>query len=428
MKKNWRKITAALAMVVILIAVNACNFPGIDSLFLNPKVKIVTITEVSVTPESGSGDFTLSFTYTRERTGAVTISCSYVSPDKNTYGIISVEDANSMVAGSVTKTKNFAVVKTEDTAVPGVYTATCEDEYGLSMGTDIFTVGDDANADVSILDVKVAEGAKYHYALEMMYVIRIPNDVPFTCNYVAPSGGTFLIGNYTDTQHLDEPTTTSMYFSLTPREGTVEPGLYVATCKDDDLRTSKSTNFVVTEESTPTPTLTPTPRPSTLMGRITFTFGQMISDSTNGFGDITIIQGACVPDVVISSTGEITGICGYSGTVMGLLSEMDVDANVTGPVVQSGAMEFTYTVIAQGSNGWDLQPGETAADAQVWNNIAVWQVTFTGTGVFTNQTSASGNANISYSCDSGASNLYWCSSLNKMTYTGTVPWTFSAVP
>ena len=426
MNWNWRKNTTALMMLFILIVVNACNFPGVEQLFADPQIKYIDITEVSVTPESGSGDFTLTFSYMRKRTGSVSISCNYVAPDGNTYGILAVEDSDETIFAGTTKTQNFSVVKTGDAATEGLYTATCQDEYGLSKRSDFFTVGDDSSGDVAILDVKVMEGAKYHYALEMTYMIRISEDVSFTCNYVAPGGGTFPIGNYTDDKLMTEPLSTSMFFSIEPREGQVEPGIYVATCQDDELRSKKSTNFVVVSEPTPTATITPEPQP--LAGQIIFDYGHMVSGSGTDYGNIDILQKACVPGVTVSTNGEIDGTCAYTGTVMGLLSEMTVTASVTGTSVQGGTMNCVYTVIGEGSNGWDLKPGQTAADTEVWNNIAVWQATFTATGAYSTTTTATGTANINFSCDSGAGNLYWCSSKTKSNFTGTVPWTFTVTP
>ncbi|MBA4386238.1 MAG: hypothetical protein C0410_16010, partial [Anaerolinea sp.] len=125
--------------------------------------------------------------------GEISISCYYLTPDKNSYSIMTVDDDGSTISTAVTKTKTFPVVKSDGKAASGVYTAICEDEYGVSKQTTQFTVEDDPYAEVSILEVNVMEGEQYHYALSFKYVIRIPDSVSFTCNYVAPGGGTYFM-------------------------------------------------------------------------------------------------------------------------------------------------------------------------------------------------------------------------------------------
>ncbi|MHC1781800.1 MAG: hypothetical protein AB9891_03370 [Anaerolineaceae bacterium] len=413
MANQWVKKYSPFLLSAILLITMACD-ATVEQFAGLPKKKIVTINEVTVTPALGPGGYVLELKYHHETNYPVTISCSYVGPDKNTMGIMTVDDDGKTGFMDITQKKVFDVHSTGEKPEPGVYTATCADEFGQSSKSTTFTVGEDDSADVSILKVQVAEGQKYNYALEFMYVIRIPDDVAFTCNYLSPTGATIFIDDYTDTHHLEDPLTRSMFFSVKQADGKVIPGSYTATCQDDQGRSKKSTSFVVSEE--PTPTVEPSPEvtftpPFKLppSGKILFDFSQAASDRAGAGGELKRVTELCVPDIQISLDGEIFGKCEKTH-IQALLVDESITATVEGAVDSKGNLSFTYKVTETGHpNG-------------------SWNITYNEKGAVMADNAAAGSADFGFDCKSGQENLIWCWKWTSETFSGTIPWQFEPSP
>ncbi len=123
----------------------------------------------------------------------------------------------------------------------------------------------------------------------------------------------------------------------------------------------------------------------------------------------------------IGTNGTLTGSCEYTGTSTHLTQD-SIIVTVTGNAVPGGSFNFTYNVSESGPNGW--KNGDNPSDVIITSTAAQWYVFYTGSGNFTSPTQASGVANFDYTCDSGASNLFWCSGQQFETFKGTINWSF----
>jgi len=79
---------------------------------------------------------------------------------------------------------------------------------------------------------------------------------------------------------------------------------------------------------------------------------------------------------------------------------------------QSGNFGFGYETTVSGS----IKFGQDASTP-----VAVWKISYEGTGKLINRTSDEGMANFSYSCRSNDENLFWCNSKTSETFSGTIP-------
>jgi hypothetical protein len=202
------------------------------------------------------------------------------------------------------------------------------------------------------------------------------------------------------------------------------------------LISSAFTNFIVTEDATPTPTLTPlpTPTPTTtptqtltptvprqaLKGKIVFDYVSYQSSRSSGGGELDKLTKACIPEVSITPDGVISGDCEVSGNVIQLTFET-VTAHITGIAVQGGSFNFTYDVVETGPVG-------SSSDPSVIIPNAVWEVHYTGSGNFTSPNTASGIANFNYACNSHYEYDFWCNDMTQETFSGTIGWSFVPSP
>ena len=409
-----------LLLAALLLGLLACNLP-ID-MGGSVKEQIVTITEIKIDPPSSAGDFTLTMSYFRLSDKPVVISCYYITPDKNTYAILVIEDDGSTPAGSITKTQAFSVVKSGGQAAEGLYTATCTDENGTSQQSTTFSVGADAAADVAILEMSVHGGQNDSFQVGMVYVINIADMVSFTCFYTSPDGATMAIGNFTDDHHLPgSPVVKTLVFSISPADRKTNPGtqVYTATCQEDELRTSKTTSFTVTEE-TATATTEPVKQEKTIFAKFHIDSAKAVTTPPGLGGLVDEVIRDCTPTVKIFPDGTMDGLCEYSGAT-NIYSKVDIWAKVTGTVKDAGKFDFLYEVQMYSPNGWKLTD---VSDVTIWAEEWRYTVTIRGSGTLATDNSSSGTANFDYSCDSGASNLLFCwKSQTKTSFSGTIPWT-----
>lgn len=262
----------------------------------------------------------------------------------------------------------------------------------------------------------------------------IPN---IYCNYVAPNGTIVPIGKVDMFDHIGARTvvaaTKTLPFTVAQTNGVTQPGTYLAGCTTERNSTPVTTTFVVIGDATPMPELpsnsVPTPtatlQAATLKGRIVFDYNTYQSTRPSGGGELDRVTKWCIPDVTITPDGFVSGTCEFSGTAF--LAQSTVTAHITGIAVQGGSFSFSYVVTEQGSNGWNLKPGENPS-VPVWSNEAKWEISYTGSGNFTSATQASGTATFDFSCDSGADNLIWCNSQTHEAFSGTVLWSFVPAP
>lgn len=422
MKK--RRFFQLLIIAALLTPLLACNLP-IDLPGFT-REQIVRIDEINITPPSSSGDFTLSVSYTRLSQKPVTISCYYVTPDKNTYAILVIEDKGKTSVLPVTKTQAFSVVKSGEQAAEGLYTATCTDEYGGSSDSTTFSVAAaDTSAAVSILDMTVHGGQNGGFQLGLVYVINVINaDDPFSfsCFYTSPDGANMSIGNFTDDHHLQgNPVVKTLPFSISDADRKANRGtnVYTATCQEDELRTSKTTSFTVTGE-TATATTEPVKQEKTIFAKFHIDSANAVTTPSGLGGLVDEVIRDCTPTVKIFPDGTMDGLCEYSGAT-NIYTKVNIWAKVTGRVKDAGKFDFLYEVQMYSPNGWKLTD---VSDVTIWAEEWRYTVTIRGSGTLAADNSSSGTANFDYSCDSGASNLLFCwKSQTKTSFSGTIPWT-----
>lgn len=394
-----RAFFSITASSIILLLLCGCNLPLDFTLagYGGELKRVVTIDQVSVAPQAGTGTFTLTLSYSRgaEHEGSVTISCYYLTPDRNTYGILALDDDGKRA--NVTQTREFTVIQADGKPATGVYTATCSDENGMSEKSATFVVEEDPSSEVSILSLGVKGGNNGQYRLELLYLLKITNEVGFTCNYTSPDGATMLIGNFTDSDILQQPKTKTLYFSVSPADLKNNLGLqvYTATCQDDEGRSTKSAAFSV--EGNPVATESPMPSATAATGPV---YGKFVFDTVGvkttppGLGALVndVIRN-CIPDVTIDPAGSISGVCNYSGAT-DLYTFVNITVEVSGTAVREGAIEFNYRVKEFAPNGWKLG---TVSDVRIWAEEWYFEVDITGTGVLSASGEGSGLGDLSHS-------------------------------
>lgn len=275
--------------------------------------------------------------------------------------------------------------------------------------------------------------------------IRGENSATIHCTYTTAGGSVVVIKFISpSSKEFNEDgktysNTEAIPFQVKPINGKIETGIYTASCSTQFTGSEVKTTFAVVEgnqpqsaapqsEATEAPVVATDPPvialPS-LKGKITFDYAGYQSDRPSGAGELDLVTKTCIPDVTFTPTGELIGNCDFSGDTNHMTSVSIVKATVTGIANSGGNISFTYDVSETGPNGWNLEPGHIPS-VPVWSNNYLWQVVYVCTGTFTSATEASGVANFTYTCDSGADNLIWCGDSTKETFSGTLPWKFAA--
>lgn len=299
---------------------------------------------------------------------------------------------------------------------------------------------------VSVSVLPPAGARDFNLTVKYSYeYVRGENSASIHCTYTTPGGSVIVIKIIEPASkefNIDGNTysnSETVPFQVKAINGKIETGIYTASCSTLFEGSEVKTTFVVVEGGEPAsapPQSDVTEAPAivtdppvialpSLKGKITFDYSGYQSDRPGGGGELDIVTKSCIPDVTITPTGELTGHCDYSGDTSHMTRVSIVTVTVTGVVKREGYFSFTYDVSETGPNGWNLKPGENPS-VQVWSNNYLWQVVYNGTGTFTSATEASGVANFTYTCDSGADNLIWCWKSTKETFSGTLPWKFTA--
>ncbi len=301
----------------------------------------------------------------------------------------------------------------------------------------------------TILSVAAAPPAgEKDFALSVKYsylYIRGENSASIHCTYTTPGGSVVVIKIIEPASkefNIDGKTysnSETIPFQVKAINGKIEAGIYTAGCSTLFEGSEVKTTFVVVEGSQPdsappqnavteAPVIVTEPPvialPS-LKGKITFDYSGYQSDRSGGAGELDKVTKTCIPELTIAPTGELTGHCEFSGDTSHMMRVSIVTVTVTGIATREGKFSFNYEVNETGPNGWNLKPGEIPS-VPVWSNNYLWQVVYNGTGNFITDNEASGIADFTYTCDSGADNLFWCEPATKETFSGTLPSKFTA--
>lgn len=264
---------------------------------------------------------------------------------------------------------------------------------------------------------------------------RIPN---ILCYYVTPKGITVQIGVIDMFSHIGsrqvDTATKTLAFSVAADNLTIQPGTYLAGCTTETNSAPVTTTFIVIATVTPTPELpsepaampTATLQTAPLKGKIIFDYNSYQSSRPSGAGELSVPTSNCIPEVTITADGVISGNCEYNGPTS-IRTQSTITVHVTGIAVQGGSFTFTYDVTERFPNGWGDVQG-SPADVNVWSFEQVRHIFYTGTGVFTSATQASGVATFDFSCDTGADNLIHCWKWSKESFSGTISWSFIPSP
>jgi hypothetical protein len=241
------------------------------------------------------------------------------------------------------------------------------------------------------------------------------------CTYTSPSGRIIPIGEVNPTgMDRDREAfskVATMPFSVKSVNGSPEIGIYTAACSTQEVGGKLTTAFVVTQPATATPeapsyqaTEPPAARPA-LKGRIIFDYKNANTNPAGWGAYLDEVVKNCIPNVNIGVDSSIHGECEYSGTTIHL-ENATVTVLVTGSIDKLGNVTFSYEV------------SEIGAVVENNNHIGTWRISFTGHGMFTSATQASGNADFGYDCNSGSENRLWCQSQTSSSFSGSLPWSF----
>lgn len=264
-------------------------------------------------------------------------------------------------------------------------------------------------------------GEKY-FSLEVKYEYvwdRENGNAGVFCSYITPSGKSIPIDHIAaDGLDRDGEKFSKVQvfnFSIVPADGIVEFGVYTASCTTFELTSpTVTTNFMVVENSTPTPeppsqpaaTPTATLQTAALKGQIVFDFANAQSGKGPGWGGLLAeVTQECKPEVTITALSVVSGSCEKSHITARLVDE-SFTAQITGAVDADRNVTFSYDV------------------SEIGNPNGSWRISYEGQGKFISQTEASGTASFSYSCSSGQDNLLWCNSQTHEAFSGTVSWSF----
>jgi hypothetical protein len=260
---------------------------------------------------------------------------------------------------------------------------------------------------------------KYQYTWYREY----PN-VEIYCMYTTPSGRTIPIGSITpegldrDREFFSKSQT--LAFTVKPKDGKIELGVYLAGCATEHDVNMVTTTFIVVESVYPDPTPTPPLESATvpimtqqtpillLKGKIVFDYAKVESSRPGAGGELSRVTDLCVPEITFG-TGNIGGQC-EKLHITAFMTDESITAQVTGLVDSSGNVTFYYDV------------------SDIGNPNGAWRISYEGQGKFTSATQAAGTATFSYSCNSGSENLIWCWQWTSESFSGTILWSFVQSP
>jgi hypothetical protein len=406
--------------LVSLLSLCACNLPqaGAEP---NPAV---TVTDVTISPQSGSGTFTLSMKYHRFLPQPVTISCYYQMVPGGVIMGIKTYDDDGTSAPDQERTAQFTVNPPE----AGSYMATCEDETGASSMSDPFIIDANPTAPVSIQEVKVKNLAQRGwYNLEVSYIIRVAEDVSFTCAFDAPEDViTRVIMKFTEPGRIQDPPSLLSHasiFSVAGPDGSIKGGVYTATCSDDDAISSKSTTFNVEGDPIPTTTTAQTQTTIQTEGKITYEESseqQTPHKDQYGFYPSQFHK-ACSPTLTIDPGGNISAVCSYQEPMTGSspgygtwFGGATISGTITGKAVPGGTFNFVET----------LTETNKPDDPTYWSTRTT---VIAGTGSFVSDIQAKGTATYTAECRGGVDVASYCGiSSTYDSFTGTINWEFNA--
>jgi hypothetical protein len=296
-------------------------------------------------------------------------------------------------------------------------------------------VTSDIKSHANILSVRVTPpSGNGHFSITVEYEYYWVDGEPqprIHCWYTTASGHTYPIkidaytGEVNKVEHL---TRTWGPFSPFGPNMENEPGDNKAGCSAEPAETPVETTFNVTDGGSQPPAATPPPAieptattPPVLKGKIIFEY-RSPNTTPAGWGDylneMNLLAGgvqACEPEVTIASDSSLHGECEYKGTTL-LLEDASVTALVSGSIDKLGNVTFTYEISQVG----------TRVESGI--HIGTWRVSYSGHGVFSSATQASGTAEYGYDCASGDDSRLWCQSQPSSSFSGSIPWSFVPNP
>jgi hypothetical protein len=287
--------------------------------------------------------------------------------------------------------------------------------------------------DITSLTVTPVSGEK-DFSLEVKYNYTWDRERPnaeIYCMYTTPSGRTIPVGTLVPTV-LDRDReafskTAKLAFTIKPKDGKIEPGVYLAGCASGHDSSLKTATFTVTESATPTltppeepaaiPIQTPsmeaaspvtttfTPTPVPVSRWIIFDFAKVKSSRPGAGGELSRVTNLCVPEVSLDPLGNLSGQC-EKLHIAALLTDESITVQFAGRVDATGNFSFLYDI------------------SEIGTPNGAWRISYLGRGKFTSGGQASGIAAFSFSCNSGADNLIWCGKQTSESFSGTIPWSF----
>ncbi|MBA4386116.1 MAG: hypothetical protein C0410_15375 [Anaerolinea sp.] len=253
---------------------------------------------------------------------------------------------------------------------------------------------------------------------------RGENSAAIHCTYTTPEGSVVVISIIAPTSkefNYDEKTysnTETIPFQVKSINGKIETGIYTASCSTQFTGSEVKTTFVVVDGSetkatstlekeevvtaTATLTVTPTQKKPNVNGQILFDFSNVDSTREGAGGELKRVTELCIPDIILNGEGTLTGYC-EKLHIQALLTDESITTSVNGKVDDSGNLTFTYEV------------------SEIGTPNGAWRITYEGQGDIT-----SGTALFNFNCNSGADNLVWCWKWTSESFSGSLPWTFTA--
>ncbi len=443
---SCRKMACASSIILIAILLLAACMAPPEAMSLNPPepsgeepaAPTDTVSQVVSTHADSlvyTGPVHISIEYTRGPEAAVTLNCTYPGEDGTRRQYTYVDNYPIKPGESATRNDSLDFVVKK----PGTYQVYCR--IGDSEASDGFkivtqTAGDPnaapssdpqappmvyGNAVASVVATSPQSTGPMHISIE--YARGQGATATLTCTYPGENGQT-LQYTYTDTDPAKEDFETrndSLDFVVK------KSGTYVVTCQLGNSQ--KSANFTITEQSQPMTNTVPGGAPPTTLGP--FTSGKMwfeFARATSRGPNFHLLQG-CLPGLHIPNTAVWTYSDFFKVAADGALT-----GECTASATQSDGTQQVTSKLTQGQWTEDGQVAfrlETSHVVTLKDGAAYIDLVWTGTGQFTDSTTASGTATWTGTCQTNAYDAAPCGKAEWGSYVedgGTIPWIITFTP
>ena len=435
------KIRLAFALFVLTALILACSntFPFIWE--EERRYSGTTIMNLDVSPPSGTEDFNLDVTYevfyVPEKT-IPAIDCIYTAPDGTTADIGSIDmlrHIGNQTVETFTEVMPFFVPVKGDGSQAGIYIANCRTENNSSTQSTTFEVVKEekgkpvltvTNSPVTysgspqtaviqsaILPDGVVPGAIMNVLYNGSTTVPVnagtytvtadftPEDADSYFTLTAAPAGNFVIGKATPSLSVSNSPVT---YDGAPHAAAVSasvPGSVSNVLTGGAASQTDAGSYAVTANFTPSDTtnytsLTAAPAgdfiikeasPMALTGGSSSSIMPGLDSSVPGAGSYAAeVTNLCIPEVTIGGDGTIRGSVSNPAYPASLVERVNLTTMVIGQMDPAGKVIFTYEVSEIGKSKWDLAGQH-------------------GGRILSADGKASGTADFSYSCKSGAENL-----------------------